>query len=173
MFAIDVIASLGPLSGESAVRPNSGGRAGRLFCLLAFGSCLLVSGCVSSGPKFRKTSESLVGIGQRELIRCLGPPADISFDSEQSYFLYHLDFRYQEPVVPEAWSPPAICNVLLQFDEGSVSHLVVRGRSFDAHNAKADCTILMSDRCSMEVANAPRQRPPAAGNHIPKDSVLR
>ncbi len=148
MFAIDVIASLGPLSGESAARPNAGRGARHLFCLLAFGACLLVSGCASSGSKFRKASESLLGIHQRELIGCLGPPADVSFDSEQSYFLYHLDFRYQELVVPPVWSPPAICNVLFQFDEGSVSHVVVRGRSFDGHDAKAACTILVSDRCS-------------------------
>ena len=87
MFAIDVIASLGPLSGESAARPNAGRGARHLFCLLAFGACLLVSGCASSGSKFRKASESLLGIHQRELIGCLGPPADVSFDSEQSYFL--------------------------------------------------------------------------------------
>ena len=92
----------------------------RRVYVLAVGICLMISGCAALGPRSEEARAAIVGMDQRELLSCLGPPDDLDFNDEQRYFLYRLDFRHEDPalVLADLWSPPALCGLLFPIDQG-------------------------------------------------------
>ncbi len=127
--------------------------------LLASGACLGISGCVSLDRGSEEARTAFIGTGQRTLLNCLGPPDDVSFHDERSYFLYNLRFRLSGAPTPTALARPAFCNLLFEMDRGSVSDLEVAGRSFDGHNAASRCAVLAADRCLEIATPAARVKP--------------
>ncbi len=127
--------------------------------LLATGACLGSSGCVSLGQGSEEARTAFIGTKQRTLLNCLGPPDDVSFQDERSYFLYSLRFRLSGAPTPTELARPAFCNLLFEMDRGSVSDLEVGGRSFDGHNATSRCTALAVDRCLEIATPAARGKP--------------
>ncbi len=113
---------------------------------LAIGLCLVISGCAGIGQNAKSVRAAMVGMNERELIGCLGPPNDVSFSDERDYFLYHLEFPLDQHMKPSDLRKRAQCNLLFQFDQGSVSGVGVRGLNFEGMNANFGCTMLL-DRC--------------------------
>jgi len=113
---------------------------------LAIGLCLAISGCAGIGQNAESVRAAMVGMNERELISCLGPPDDVSFSDERNYFLYRLEFHLDSDLRPSDLKKPARCNLLFQFDQGSVAGVGVRGLNFEGVNANFGCTMLLN-RC--------------------------
>lgn len=128
-------------------------RGWRTLCWLAAGACLVTAGCTSLGTKSEQVRSAMLGMKERELVSCLGPPTDYMFGAEKSLFTYRLDlrreaFKFNETPLP---SEPAFCNVAFHIDQGVISDVAVRGIDLAGMNADATCTVVVGE-CLAELA---------------------
>ena len=104
----------------------------------------------------------MLGMKERELLSCLGPPTDFVIDAERRIFIYRMDLRRRAfvdiedtprtskstVVIP---NEPAVCNAAFQIDHGVISDVAVRGVNPLGLNADSMCTIVVGE-CLADLA---------------------
>ena len=131
-------------------------RHGPAISTIALAAILAPLGCSTLGERSHEVRAAIVGSNERNLLRCLGPPDDFTYDEHRHDFLYRLDLRGRDFAFgrPDL-SQPAFCNLLFQIDQGRISDLHVRGIDGYGLNADSRCTVIAGE-CLASLARAQR-----------------